>query len=172
MILPKHQEKKYRVDSFTPILARLSELNSKKLGESSSTHYYAPQPTNDVVKIVEHADRCEVHVLEEDNGKFTLTQKIPLTGLKGGLKWLRRNEYHKVGVVRMRHTDYEYGDGVIGLYAINDFLHSVILDLPAGEHDAVAKELGVEGADVIKMPYNKYLEQMGRLELVDIAQLG
>jgi len=165
----KHQEKKYRVDDFAGIKDKLAALGAMEASEGSSTHYYTPQPSNDVVKIVAHAGRCEVHMLEEVDGKFALTQRISLKDLAGGLKWLRGNGYQQVAVVTMRHVDYKYRGGIVGLYTINDWLRSVILDFPAGEHDSVAKELGLERAEVIEVPYNRYLEKMGRLELGELG---
>ena len=166
----KHQEKKYRVEDFAAIERKLTTLNAKKVGQSSSTHYYAPQPNNDVVKLVEHSDRCEIHMLAEADGKFALTQRVALKDLHEGLEWLRENGYDEVAVVKMRNTDFEYRGGVVGLYVINDFLYSVILDFPSGEHDGVAQELGMSGAEAIDVPYNTYLERLGRLELSKVAE--
>jgi hypothetical protein len=168
----KLQEKKYRVENFAAVEDRLAILNAEKVGESSSTHYYAPQPDNDVVKIVEHSDHCEIHKLSEANGKFTLTDRISLKDLNEGLGWLRDNDYDEAAVVSMSHTDFAYRGGIVGLYVINDFLRSVILDFPSGQHDAVAQELAIGGAEVIEVPYNKYLEQMGRLELMKVDELN
>ena len=48
----KHQEKKYRVDSFTEILKLLNEKGAKKEKEIISTHYYGQHRSNDVEKFV------------------------------------------------------------------------------------------------------------------------
>ena len=161
----------YRVDGFAEITQKLAELGVQKERESSSTHYYTVQPNNDVVKLVRHSDDCEVHMLKEESGKFTLTDRIRLKNVSEGVKWLRDNGYDRVAVVTMKHTDYLYKDGIVGLYVINGVLYSMILDFVPGEHTAIAEELGIEGADLIKLPYNKYLEQRGELEAVSLAQL-
>lgn len=168
----KHQEKKYRVENFATVDGRLAVVNAEKVGESSSTHYYAPQLNNDVVKIVEHSDRCEIHKLSEANGKFTLAERIPLKDVNEGVEWLRDNNYDEVAVVRMSHTDFAYRGGIVGLYVINDFLYSVILDFPSGQHEGVAQDLEMSGAEIIEVPYNKYLEQMRRLELTKTDELN
>lgn len=168
----KHQEKKYRIDKLASLEDKLGTLGAKRVAESSSTHYYTPQLTNDVVKLVAHLNRWEVHMLKEADGKFTQTKQISLGSLKEGLRWLRDNGYQNAAVVTMRHGDYEYAGGTVGLYVINELLYSVILDFPTGQHDQVAKALGLEDAEVIEVPYNKYLEQMGRLELTSIEALG
>lgn len=56
--------------------------------------------------------------------------------------------------------DYDYKGGIVGLYIINDDLFSIILDFPPGEHEVIASELGMEAAEVIDLPYNKYLESL------------
>jgi hypothetical protein len=168
----KHQEKKYRVENFAAIEGRLTTLNAEKISKSSSTHYYIPQPNNNVVKIVKDSDRCEVHKLSEAGGKFNLTQKIALKGMNEAMAWLRGNNYDEVAVVSMSHADFAHRGGIVGLYVINDFLYSIILDFPSSQHDDVAQELGMSGAEVIEVPYNKYLEQMGRLELTKIDELN
>jgi hypothetical protein len=71
----------------------------------------------------------------------------------------------------MKHTDYGYGEGVIGLYIINDVLNSVIIDLPAGAHEEASRTLGLQAAEVIAVPYNRYLEQAGQLKLTHIKTL-
>ena len=66
----KHQEKKYRVNSFAKIQEILSEANVKKGKEVVTTHYYAPQENNDVVKLVKYSGRNEIHILEESKGRY------------------------------------------------------------------------------------------------------
>ena len=70
----------------------------------------------------------------------------------------------------MQHTDYKYKDGLVGLYTINKDLISVILDFPEGQHNEVAKALGLENAELIEEPYNKYLEHQGKLSVVSLDQ--
>ena len=122
-----------------------------------------------MVKLVEYSDRTEIHKLESSNGKFTLTETIPVKNVKAGLNWLKAKGYDNVGLVTMDDTDYEYKGGIVGLYVINDFLYSVILDFPEGVHSLIEHELGLTSAEPINIPYNKYLEEAGRLKLVPIA---
>ncbi|HUD11119.1 MAG TPA: cupin domain-containing protein [Candidatus Saccharimonadia bacterium] len=167
----KYQEKKYRVEDFVAIELVLKKLHAQKAGESSSTHYYAQHTGNDVMKLVDCSDQCEIHELKAENGKFTLMKRLPMSSLRAGLEWLRGNGYDKVSIITMKHTDFNYSGGVVGLYVINDYLHSVIIDVPPGEHEARARELGIDGAEVIEAPYDKFLQQLGKLEAVDIEQL-
>jgi hypothetical protein len=167
----KHMEKKYRIEGFDEIEARLTELGAPIVGQSSSTHYYAPLTSNDVVKLVEHDGSCELHRLKEDGGKFTMTERRTFGSRHEGLLWLQSQGYEQVAIISMQHTDYGYGDGVIGLYIINDVLKSVILDLPPGAHEEASQTLGLDEAEVIAVPYNRYLEQAGQLKLTHIKTL-
>lgn len=166
----RHQEKKYRVDDFHAIEAKLHQVRAKKLNETVSTHYYTHQQTNDVVKLVQYADRNEIHILEESNGKFTLKENIPVESREAGLKWLRGQGYEVVDVVRMAYTDYQYRGGIVGLYVINDFLHSVILDFPEEQGQEIEQEFHLAQAELISIPYNKYLERIGKLESIATSQ--
>ncbi len=122
----KYQEKKYRVESFTKILKFLKEKGAKKGEEIVTIHYYAPQKTNDVVKLVKFSDKNEIHVLKESNGKFSLTENIPIKNTETGLQWLKDKGYKAVNIVKMANTDYEYKGGIVGFYLIDDFLTSII----------------------------------------------
>ncbi len=159
----KHQEKKYQVDSFAEIERILKKVGAKKGKTVVSTHYYAQQQGNNVVKSVEYANRNEIHILKESKGKFTLREKIQLENTQTGLRWLQNKGYTAVDLVKMENTDYEYKGGVVGLYIIDDFLHSVILDFPHRQCMMVEKELSLETTKVISVSYNKLLEQIGRL---------
>lgn len=154
----RYQEKKYRVENFDQILRKLQKLGCNQVGHSISTHYYAKQADNNVTKLVEKAGQYEIHILEEKAGKFTLKKNIAVDSKQVGLAWLEKAGFSDLTVVRMDHTDYEYKGGLVGLYVINGKLFSVILDFPSGEHETVTAELGVEAAEVIEAPYNKYLE--------------
>jgi hypothetical protein len=168
-VLPtKHQEKKYRVDSFDSVLRKLHNAGVKSEKLSKSEHYYTHQSNNDVVKLVVHCDKAEIHKLKERDGKFDLNETIPLKDTQAGFSWLRQQGYRTLDVVRMAHTDYGYKGGIVGLYAINDFLHSVILDYPQGQHDAVEAEFGLQKAERIDVPYNKYLHRIGGLQTIKL----
>lgn len=164
----KHQEKKYLVDSFTNVQKILNDSGAKKVKEVVSTHYYVEQEGNDVVKLVKYSDRNEIHILKESQGKYSLTENIPVESTEAGLKWLKNKGFKVVNLVKMEYADYEYKNGIVGLYVINDFLQSVILDYVDGQHDAREKEFGLNSSQVINVPYNKLLEQMGRLQSVKL----
>lgn len=66
----------------------------------------------------------------------------------------------------MDATDYEYHGGIVGLYIINDFLNSVILDFPVSEHQDMEQVFGLNKAKVISVPYNKYLDSIGKSRLL------
>lgn len=159
----KYQEKKYRVDSFIEVLEILNKANASKGKEVVNVHYYVQQESNDVVKLVKFSDRNEIHILKVIDGKYSLTENIPMPSVEAGLAWLKEKGYKTVNIVKMAYTDYDYEGGIVGLYIIDDFLYSVILDFPNGEHDKMEKVFGINPKDVIRIPYNKYLDSIGKL---------
>jgi len=164
----KYQEKKYKVDSFVTISKLLNEKGAKNEKEVVTMHYYTQQPNNEVVKLVEYDNHNEIHILTESNGKYLLKQKIPVLTTEAGLKWLKDKGYKIVDLVKMVYTDYEYKNGIVGLYVINDFLYSVILDFPEGQRKTIENEFGLSNIEIINIPYNKLLDQLGRLHSVDL----
>ncbi|HSX31551.1 MAG TPA: hypothetical protein VLE99_06575 [Candidatus Saccharimonadales bacterium] len=164
----RYQEKKYRVDGFELIITRLMTLGIEPLEPSTSTHYYAQQLDSGVTKIVEHSAKTAIHVLDEVGGKFSLRENIAIQNLAAGKAWLKDHGFHKISIVTMDHTDYEYRTGLVGLYVINNWLHSVILDYPSGQHKTIEHELGLDKAEVISLPYNKYLESLGKLKSIEL----
>lgn len=165
----KHHEKKYRVENFTPIKAKLKELGAKKIKSTLASHYYAQQDGNDVTKLVSYPNRDEIHVLVESNGTFSLKDSVSVKDMDDGFKWLKDKGFTGVGMVNMDYMDYSYNGGIVGLYTINDFLHSVILDFPVSEHQAMEELFGLQDSEVIEVPYNKYLEKIGKLELISLS---
>ncbi len=165
----KRQEKKYLVDSFTSIRKILKEKHAKKVREVVSTHYYGEHKGNDVEKFVEYSNRCEIHVLKESGGRFTLTKHKPILDKEEGLAWLKGKRYTDANIVKMAYTEYEYKNGIVGLYVIDGFLYSVILDFPQGQHEAMEKEFGLQTTEVMSLPYNKYLEKIGRLRSLKLT---
>ena len=163
------QEKKYRVDSFAGIQSKLEAAGATKGRKVVSTHYYGQHDGNDVEKFVEYADRCEIHILKANEGKFTLVEHSPIADKDAGYAWLKERGYTRAHIVKMAYTEYAYKGGTIGLYIIDDFLHSVILYFPPDHHEAMEKEFGLETAEVISLPYNKLLAQLGRLRSINLA---
>jgi hypothetical protein len=170
--MPLSQEKKIRIHSFDAIMRRLIKLGAVRDLKSESTHYYAPRSDNNVTKLVAKASGFEIHELNETDGKFELTNLVRMETLDKGLSWLKAQGYDTVFVVHMQHIDYRYKDGLIGLYTINNDLLSVILDFPEGQHDEVSQELGLDKAERIELPYNKYLERQGLLKRTNIGEAG
>jgi hypothetical protein len=158
----KHQEKKYRVDSFEKALNILKQSKAVKEKEIINIHYYAQKEGNEVVKLVKYEDKNEIHILDEIDGKYILKEKIFMKSTEKGLKWLKDKGYKTVDIVKMDYTDYVYKGGIVGLYTINDFLCSVILDYPERQHETEEKEFGLSKDDVIDIPYNKYLQKLGK----------
>ena len=156
--MPKHTEKKFRVKSFDKVTDKLDELEANKLPLSESHHYYAIQDSSDVTKLVISSSKSEIHILKEENGTFTLIDSIRVEGKDDGIDWLNKNGFTKISHIKMVHTDYEFEDGIVGLYIINDDLLSVILDYPTKEHIRMAKLFNIEKSEVIEQPYNKYLQ--------------
>ncbi len=159
----KHQEKKYQVESFDQVKKVLDRLEIKKSGEAVTNHYYGQHEGNDVTKLVEYKDKQAIHILKEKEGKFDLVESIKMESVEDGLKWLKDKEYKGVDLIKMANVDYGYKGGQVRLYTIDDWLKSVILDYPEGEHEVIAKEFGLDQTEVIKIPYNKQLEEMGKL---------
>lgn len=159
----KHQEQKYQVESFDDIKKILDELDIKGSPEKVTNHYYGQHKGNDVVKLVSYSDKNEIHILKESRGNFDLEQSIPVESIEMGLNWLKNKDYKAVDLVKMANVDYEHKGGLIRLYLIDDWLHSVILDYSVGEHETVEKELGLEAAERITVPYNKQLKKMNKL---------
>lgn len=159
----KPQEKKYRVESFERIHKKLDEVGAKKMHEITSVHYYGVHDGNDVEKFVVYPNRCEIHSLKESNGKFTMMEHFRVSDKDAGFAWLRGRGYNSANIVDMDYTEYTYQDGTVGLYIIDGFLHSVILYYPGDMLDEMENEFGLQRAEVISIPYNKYLEKMGKL---------
>ncbi len=162
------QEKKYLVNSFDDIQKLLHKKGAIKGKEVVATHFYGQRTGNDVEKFVEYADRIEVHVLKESDGRFTLIESIPIANKEAGFSWLKSRGYQTANIVKMAYTEYSYKEGTVGLYIIDDFLHSIVLDYPPTEHAALEKEFTLESAEVIRVPYNKYLEKLGRLGSINV----
>ena len=162
------QEKKYRVGTFASIKRQLRELNAPKIRTVVSTHYYGQHNGNNVDKFVEYSDRVEVRAWQEIDGKFAMTEQKRVSGKEQGIDWLKNRGYITADIVKMAYTEYEYKSGIVGLYIIDDFLHSVILDYPPNQHALIEKELGLDNAEVITIPYNKLLKKIGRLRSMEL----
>lgn len=154
-----HTEKKYKVESFDEIVKKLSELDVIKLPTSESHHYYAKQDSLDVIKLVISLDKCEIHILEEKDGTFTLLDRIPVEGKDAGITWLKDHGFNDITHIKMVHSNYIYAGGIVGLYVINDKLNSVILDYPIRKQSEMARLFGLETAKLIEQPYNLYSQQ-------------
>ena len=133
-----------------------------------SIHYYGQHKSNDVEKFVEYSDRFEIHILKETNGRFTMIEHKAIPNKQAGMKFLKKQGFTVANIVKMLYTEYVYKKGTVGLYVINDFLHSVILYYPQKQHEEMEKEFGLNSVEVITVPYNKFLEKMGRLESIKI----
>lgn len=164
----KPQEKKYQVNSFIKILKLLKEKGAKKKQRIISTHYYGQHKSNDVEKFVEYSDHFEIHILKESDGKFTMIEHKSIPDKDSGFKWLKNRGFTMANIVKMDYEEYKYKNGKIGLYTIDDFLHSVILYYPSDKHEAMEKEFGLNNSEVISVPYNKLLKKMNCLRSLKI----
>lgn len=167
----KSQEKKYHVDSFADIGRKLRQIGAQKIREIVSTHYYGQHEGNDVKKFVEYADRFEIHTLKEESGRFTMIEHAPITDKAAGIDWLQKQGFTHASIVNMAYTEYEYKHGTVGLYVIDDFLKSVILYYPPEQLAAIEKEFKLQNTEVISLPYNKYLDQIGKLRAKAVENL-
>jgi hypothetical protein len=162
------QEKKYLVKSFRSILKIINEKNLTKSKEVHSTHYYGEHKGNDVEKFVEYPDRVEVHVLKEVDGKFVPTDDFRVKNKSEGIAWLKKRGFSTANIVKMDYDEYEYKGGTLGLYTIDNFLLSVILNYPPGKHEEVEKEFNLQNAEQLTIPYNKQLRELGKLRSVSL----
>ncbi|HLC91738.1 MAG TPA: hypothetical protein VJC09_01670 [Candidatus Saccharimonadales bacterium] len=154
----KHSERKYRVKDFKAIKQKLTDVHAQKIKQAVTTHYYAQLIGNDVIKLVHYEDRDEIHKLKEANGAFTLTDRIPVVNAESGLKWLKQRGHTETSKIIMAYEEYSYKGGIVGLYVINDDLYSVILDYPPRQFVLIEKQFNLDKAEVIDMPYNKYIQ--------------
>lgn len=68
----------------------------------------------------------------------------------------------------MTYTDYAYKKGTVGLYTINEILRSIVLFYPLNTLLAVEKEFILQDTLVITVPYNTYLDQIGKLPIMPL----
>ena len=153
----RHQEKKYKVESFGEIEAKLTQVGAVRQETTVTFHYYGVQESLDATKMVFNGNIYEIHVLKEADGKFTLTDRFVVSSRDEGFAWLKDHGFSEYQEVKMETTDYECDGGLVGLYVINDSFLSVILDYPADQHEAMEKIFGLENAELVTMPYNKFL---------------
>jgi len=156
--MPKHLEKKYRVESFDEIKAKLLKVKAEIQPASTTLHYYADQQTDNITKLVVYPDKSEIHILKANNGAFSLTDKITVYSEEDGLEWLKKRGFKGTKLVKMTNLDCQYNGGIVGLYIINDKLLSVILDFPLDQQEGMAELFGMKDKEIINQPYNKYLE--------------
>jgi hypothetical protein len=166
----KYVEKKFRLDTFDSLRAKLVELNAIKLKDGSSRHYYAELDNDDVIKIVSsQSGEAAVIALRKSSGNtFEQVDKLSLSNVKAGFEWLKNRGYSRVGVLDIEYSKYEYQGGEVGLYIISGFLKSVILDFPANKHEEIEGLLGLSNEESIGVPYNKYLKTLGKLEMIEL----
>ncbi|HTK03617.1 MAG TPA: hypothetical protein VL401_02500 [Alphaproteobacteria bacterium] len=164
----KSQEKKYQIDSFEFIQNLIRQKNLKKIREVTSVHYYGKKDGNDVEKIVVYPDRVEVHVWKNIDGNFVSVEDFKVDSEQKGLKWLKSRGFKEANIINMDYTEYGYEDGTIGLYTIDDFHKSAILNFPPNKHQDVEKVFGLQSSEVITVPYNKLMEKMGKLRTLDL----
>lgn len=164
----KPQEKKFFVESLAPLKKKIQELHLRKVKDESTTHYYGRHEGNDVAKFVVYPDRVVLRSLKEVNGKFEFGEDRALESKDEGFKWLKEKGFSNVDVVEMEYEEYAHKGGTVGLYVINSELYSVILFYPPGRHSEIETEFGLNQAEAIAMPFNKYLEKIGKARFVEI----
>lgn len=157
------QERKYLVKSFTKIKKILSNKKISQSQYSATDHFYGRQKGNNVTKLVKYSDKLEIHVLEEEDGIYLLKKTIPMKTVNEGINWLRNSGFSVIDIVKMESITYDYLGGLVRLYLIDGWLHSVILSHDNEKLSEVEKKLGIKKADVIAQPYNVYLESLGKL---------
>lgn len=159
-------EKKYRVDTFDRIRRILDSKNLVSSNKNTTYHYYGHQAGNNVTKLVKYSDKQEIHILEESDGIFSLKEIIPVNSVEEGLEWLRSHGFSQIDDVKMQSESYEFMGGLVRLYLIDDWLHSIILSHEGEVLQEVEQELGLTHDDVIEQPYNEYLDSLGKLKSI------
>jgi len=158
------QEKKYRVDSLDLALHFFSEKNIAPSQMSTTNHFYGQQSGNNVTKLVQYSDKYEIHILEEADGVFSLVEKISVDSVDDGLNWLRSQGFEFIDEIKMWSQTFEYKGGLVRLYLIDDWLHSIILSHPHDQLKDIEKELKLKPEEVIEKPYNKFLTSLGMIK--------
>ena len=127
--VPEHSEQKYRVDSFDNILPCLRNLAVTSPIEGTSYHHYTRRPGNDVLKLVVTGGAASIHRLGEHEGRFQLEEAWPVADRTTGFGWFREQGFAELDGVEMSHSKYRHGDGIVGVYVIDGWLRSVMVDL-------------------------------------------
>jgi hypothetical protein len=159
-------EKKYRVDTFTPIRGTITRLGATPTVTLESSHYYAPLTTDDTIKMIDYGDKIEIHSLSTKNGLHSLNTVIPISTLEEGYAWFRKKGFKTLEVLNMHDEEYAYEDGGFALYTINHSVFSVILGYTAELLPMMEAEFELGNAEVIKVPYNKYMAAIGEVSTV------
>ncbi|MCR4276940.1 MAG: hypothetical protein NUV87_02315 [Candidatus Roizmanbacteria bacterium] len=167
----KLQEKKYLVESFTEIIQLLKDKGAEKIKEIKSIHYYGHHEGNNVEKFVEYFDRFEIHILDEISGQFVIKEHRLIPDKNTGFTWLKNLGYTTVDIIKMDCSEYKYINGTVGLYVIDNFLNSIILYYPPVDLENMEKEFRLNPLEVIKLPYNKYLNKVGKLKSIKLVKV-
>lgn len=156
-------EKKYRVVSFDAVLDVLRHMGAKQTIEISSTHYYAHLPTDDTLKMVAEEGKVEIHRLSTQQGLHTLQEIITVPDVEAGFRWFVEQGYDALDVLAMYKVEYDYGDGGLALYDVDAVVHSVVMGYPEEQLSKMEGLFGLQSAEQITVPFNKYLGQLGAL---------
>lgn len=159
-------EKKYRVDSFTPILNAVQSLGATPTYEVTSQHYYAPLDSDDTIKMIDYGNKIEIHSLRTTNGLHSLDEVVQVKSIQEGLSWFAERGYDSLEVLDMNDKEYSYKNGGFALYTINNDVYSVILGYAEDQLAAIEAELGLQNARPIAVPYNKYMRTVGQVKTI------
>lgn len=165
-------EKKYRVDSFDGVLSILQRVGAKQTIEVASTHYYAHLPTDDTLKMVAEEGKVEIHRLSTQQGLHTLQEVIAVPDVQAGFRWFAEQGYTELDVLAMHKVEYDYGDGGMALYDVDAALHSVVMGYPESQLAKMETVFGLQSAERITAPFNKYLGQLGTLRSLRLGANG
>lgn len=159
-------EKKYRVDSFDDVVSVLQRVDAERTMEATSTHYYAHLPTDDTLKMVAQEGDVEIHRLSTRQGLHTLEEVIAVPDVEAGFRWFVERGYKTLDVLAMHKVEYNYGDGGLALYDVDTALHSVVMGCPEEQLYKMETLFGLQSAEQIIVPFNKYLGLLGVLRSV------
>ena len=79
------------------------------------------------------------------------------------------NGYYQLDVLKMYDEEYDYLNGGFDLYTINSTILSIILAYSEVDIPKFEILFGLQDADEIPIPYNKYIDQLGSLRTIELT---
>lgn len=133
-----------------------------------STHYYAHLDTDGTLKMIDYRDRVEIHKVHTKNGLHSIDEEIKIASVEAGFQWFKEQGFNELDVLEMRDREFAYLDGGFALYTVEQDVLSIILGYAESKVPEIEKLFGLEDAEEILIPYNKYIAQVGKLRTIKL----